>query len=139
MSILTTDTQEPIAASKAKVLVADDEGTMRQMLQAILEEVGFTDITATKEGDSTLKKLLDEHYDLIVCDWDMPGATGNEILKQVRKSELNKDITFFMCTGNSSAEAVKEAIQAGVSNYIVKPINTDTMIEKLSFYFELYT
>ena len=137
MSILTTESSAPLKASNTKVLVADDAEAMRRLLKGILKKLGFEKISETKDGEATVKDLQVNQYDLIICDWEMPGATGDEILKMVRESQNNRDSIFIMCTANSSSDSVKGSIQAGVSNYIVKPLNPKTMSEKLSFYFEL--
>lgn len=138
MSLLTTESGAKLKASQARVLVADDDEPMREILKEVLKSFGFQRIAVTNDGDATVMELEFNQFDLIICDWEMPGATGDEILKLVRESENNKNSIFVMCTANSNAESVKQAILAGVSYYIVKPLDPDTMAEKLKAHVQLH-
>jgi two-component system chemotaxis response regulator CheY len=122
-----------------KVLVADDTVSIRQILKSMLREMGFRNIIEAADGTQTAKMLGLQSFQLILCDWEMPGHKGDELLEMARKSDNNKDCVFIMCTGNNSPEGVKNAIALGVSNFVIKPFNQKILREKLEKYFNLAT
>jgi two-component system, chemotaxis family, chemotaxis protein CheY len=71
-------------------------------------------------------------YGLIISDWNMEPMTGLDLLKEVRKDDKLKKIPFIMVTAESKTENVVIAKEAGVSNYIVKPFNADTLKGKIA-------
>ncbi|MBX5455251.1 MAG: response regulator, partial [Acidobacteriia bacterium] len=71
------------------------------------------------------------NYGLIISDWNMQPMTGLQLLQEVRADARLKHIPFIMVTAESKAENVVAAKQAGVSNYIVKPFNAETLREKI--------
>ena len=79
----------------------------------------------------TLEKVKEKKYELIISDWNMEPMTGLELLKNIRNNETTKNIPFLMVTAESKVENVIAAKQAGVSNYIVKPFNAETLKTKL--------
>ena len=114
-----------------KVLVVDDFATMRRIVKGVLKQLGFTDIIEAEDGDVALKELQRENVGLIVSDWNMPNMTGLDLLKEVRGNEKLKNIPFLMVTAEGQKENVVQAVQAGVSNYIVKPFTPETFNAKL--------
>ncbi len=124
-------------AKEVKVLVADDVQSMRLILKSMLKQMGFINIVEASDGKAAIKTLERATFQLIICDWQMPSNTGDEILKITRESENNKDAIFIMCTGNTNPENVKSAIAQGVSNFITKPFNQEIVLEKLKKYFIL--
>ena len=124
-------------AENAKVLVAEDTTTMRYIIKGMLKNLGFSNITEVIDGTGASREVKNQTFDLIICDWEMPGASGDEILTQARESKRNKDCVFIMCTGVNDPELVKQAIKQGVSNYIVKPLSLNTLKTKLEVYFSL--
>ena len=74
--------------------------------------------------------------DLIMSDWNMPKLSGLELLKSVRSDESMKDMPFLMVTADGQKDSIAQAVQAGVSNYVVKPFTTDTVKEKLEQMFD---
>lgn len=114
-----------------KVLVVDDFATMRRIVKGVLKQLGFTNIIEAEDGTNAFKELKKERVGLIVSDWNMPNMTGLELLKEVRNDGDLKDIPFLMVTAEGQKENVVEAVQAGVSNYIVKPFTPETFSAKL--------
>ena len=119
-----------------KVLVVDDFATMRRILKNILKQIGFTKIIDADDGSTALAMLKKNKVDLIISDWNMPMVSGLELLKAVRSDESIKDMPFLMVTAESQKDSVVQAIQAGVSNYVVKPFTPDTIKEKLEQIFK---
>jgi len=114
-----------------KVLVVDDFATMRRILKNVLREVGFSDISEADDGHTALRELKKETYDLVLCDWNMPGMPGIQLLHEVRSDEALKNTPFIMVTAEAKKENILEAVKGGVSNYIVKPFTAETIREKL--------
>jgi two-component system chemotaxis response regulator CheY len=113
------------------VLVVDDFATMRRILKNILRQIGFTNISEADDGKDALTMLKKKKFDLILCDWNMPEMPGIELLKQVRADDGLRDIPFVMVTAEAQKENILAAVQAGVSNYVVKPFTAETISEKL--------
>lgn len=114
-----------------KVLVVDDFATMRRIVKGVLKQLGFSDIIEAGDGDLAFKELQKEKVGLIVSDWNMPNMTGLDLLKAVRGDNKLKDTPFLMVTSEGQKENVVMAVQAGVSNYIVKPFTPETFSAKL--------
>lgn len=114
-----------------KVLVVDDFATMRRIVKGVLKQLGFNDIIEAEDGDLALKELHKENVGLIVSDWNMPNMTGLDLLKAVRADAKLKNTPFLMVTAEGQKENVVQAVQAGVSNYIVKPFTPETFSAKL--------
>lgn len=114
-----------------KILIVDDFATMRRILKNILKQLGFNNITEADDGTTALEELAKNSFDLIISDWNMPKMTGIELLKKVRSDPASKDIPFLMVTAEAQKQNVIEAVQAGVSNYVVKPFTAESISEKL--------
>ena len=114
-----------------KVLVVDDFATMRRIVKGVLKQLGFNDIIEAEDGIMAMKELQKEKVGLIVSDWNMPNMTGLDLLKAVRADAELKDTPFLMVTAEGQKENVVQAVQAGVSNYIVKPFTPETFSAKL--------
>lgn len=113
------------------VLVADDVPGVRDLIVMTLEEMGFENISQATNGREAFEILAKgvNTIDLIICDWNMPEATGIQLLKWVR--EKNLTIPFLIVTGKNQLEAVIEAQARGVTGYILKPFTPDQLEEKL--------
>jgi DNA-binding NtrC family response regulator len=105
----------------AKILVADDEAMMRNLLLKILESEGYQ-VTVVSSANEALEKLMAEHYDLLMTDVKMPGMTGFDLLKQV-KIEWPEIVVIIM-TGYGDAYSVKEALLLGADEYLSKPFKS---------------
>ncbi len=115
-----------------KVLVVDDFATMRRILKNILKQLGFTNIVEADDGTTAWEALEGQSIDLIISDWNMPKMTGLDLLKKVRASSDYAKIPFLMVTAEAQKQNVIEAVQAGVSNYVVKPFTAEGIYDKLS-------
>ncbi|MCC9632044.1 response regulator [Blastopirellula sp. JC732] len=112
-----------------RVLVADDSSTMRKIILRSLQAVGVPTATEAADGDEALKIFKPGDFDLVLTDWNMPGKNGLEVVQEIRK--IDKDVKIMMVTTEAEKSRVLEAIQAGVSDYLVKPFTADTLREKL--------
>lgn len=114
-----------------RVLVVDDFSTMRRIVRNILRQIGFNNVVEADDGTSAWEVLNRDKIDFIVSDWNMPQMTGIDLLRKVRASEQFADLPFLVVIGRSPAGKHIEAVQAKVSNYIVKPFTADTMKQKI--------
>lgn len=113
------------------VLVVDDYKTMIRIIRNLLRQIGFQNVDDASDGTEALAKLKEKKYGLIISDWNMEPMTGYELLKQVRADPNLSDIPFIMVTAEAKSENVVAAKNAGVSNYIVKPFNAQTLKGKI--------
>ncbi len=114
-----------------KILVVDDMVTMRRIVKNILKQLGFANVEEAENGQEALQKLRADTYGFVVSDWNMPVMTGIDMLRAVRADEKLKTTPVLMVTAEAQQSNLIEAVQAGVSNYIVKPFTAETLHEKI--------
>ncbi|SRR5690606_1061056 len=114
------------------ILIVDDYKTMLRIVRNLLKQLGFDNVDEATDGSAALQKLREKPYQLVISDWNMEPMTGLQLLKEVRADTKLKETPFIMITAESKTENVIEAKKAGVSNYIVKPFNADTLKAKLN-------
>ena len=114
------------------VLIVDDASAMRRIVRGLLKELGFKHMREAENGQLALDELKKKKADFVVSDWNMPVMTGIDLLRAIRADETLKTIPVLMVTAEAKQENILEAVQAGVSNYIVKPFNAATLQEKLN-------
>ncbi|MBI5328533.1 MAG: chemotaxis response regulator CheY [Deltaproteobacteria bacterium] len=116
---------------KMKILVVDDFSTMRRIIRNLLKELNYLNVEEADDGATALPKLKGDKFDFIISDWNMPNMSGFELLKTVRADAGLRHMPFLMVTAEAQQENVVMAVQAGVSNYIVKPFTAATLKEKM--------
>lgn len=117
--------------SEVRILIVEDQSEARSLLRGMLGEMGVTQIFESKDGRDALK-FLDAAFDmvdLIICDWNMPGMTGLELLRQLRT--VDPDMPFLMVTSRSDMESVVAAKSASVTAYIRKPFSPAQLEAKI--------
>src|SRR5919197_2615735 len=114
------------------VLVVDDAATMRRIVKGLLRELGIKNMREAENGSTALDELRKKKADLVVSDWNMPVMNGLDLLRAIRQANDLKSTPVLMVTAEAKKENIVEALQAGVSNYIVKPFNAKTLEEKLN-------
>ena len=119
-----------------RILVVDDFSTMRRIVRGILRRLGYSNIEEAEEGKTALNKLKEDEFGLVICDWNMPVMSGLDLLKAVRADGNLKATPFLMVTAEAKKENIVAAIQAGVSNYIVKPFTEEVLARKLDDVFK---
>jgi len=119
-----------------KILVVDDMVTMRRIMKNILKQLGFANIDEAENGQEALQKLRSDTFGCVVSDWNMPVMTGIDLLRAIKADEKLKAIPVLIVTGKAQQSNLVEAVQAGASNYIVKPFTVETMQEKLGSIFK---
>ena len=113
------------------VLIVDDYKTMLRIIRNLLKQIEFNNVEEASDGAEALGKLRTGNFGLVISDWNMQPMTGLELLQEVRQDIRLKTLPFIMITAESKTENVVAAKQAGVSNYIVKPFNAETLREKI--------
>jgi len=108
--------------SKTKVLVVDDEFSIRQMISMSLESNGYEVIEA---GDAATAQALvvDDRPDLILLDWMMPGISGLEFARRLRRHDLTTEMPIIMLTAKIEEEYRVQGLEAGVDDYLSKPFS----------------
>lgn len=117
------------------VLVVDDYQTMIRIIKNLLKQLGFNNVDEATTGQAALDQINGKKYGLIISDWNMEPMSGLDLLKTVRATQGNDNISkvpFIMVTAESKTENVIAAKQAGVNNYIVKPFNAETLKTKIA-------
>ncbi len=114
-----------------KVLLVDDIMSMRHILRRALMDIGFMDLHDAPNGKEALAKLKTGGFGLLLLDWNMPVMNGIDLLRAIRSDPELKSLPVLMVTAEAKAEQIMEAVQAGVSDYLVKPFSTQILQEKL--------
>ncbi|WP_278440103.1 response regulator [Pseudomonas oryzihabitans] len=118
--------------SKLNVLVVDDAPFIRDLIKKGLRNL-FPGLTVDEAADGRRAQTLlgKQRFDLILCDWEMPGMTGLELLSWFRAQPDHKGVPFIMVTSRGDKENVVQAIQAGVSDYMGKPFSNEQLAAKV--------
>ncbi len=119
-----------------KTIVIDDMMTMRKIITKMLKSIGFTNVQEADDGATAwpmieAAKEAGEPFEFIVSDWNMPKMSGLDLLIKIRATEGIKDTPFLMVTAEAEQSNVVKVVQAGVSNFVVKPFKPDTLKEKI--------
>ena len=114
------------------ILIVDDYKTMLRVLRNLLRQLNFGNIEEATDGSMALQKLRQQDFGFVISDWNMEPMTGIQLLREVRADDKLKHLPFIMITAESKSENVIVAKQAGVSNYIVKPFNAETLKSKMT-------
>jgi CheY-like chemotaxis protein len=105
---------------------------MRDILkESILETFPYIEVREAGDGKEAQKLLEREHFDIVLCDWEMPGLNGIDLLRWVRSTPPLETLPFVMITGTTEKESVVECINAGVTDYIVKPLTPEALCQKI--------
>ncbi|MGQ0664507.1 MAG: response regulator [Pseudomonadota bacterium] len=116
---------------KMPILIVDDYKTMLRIVRNLLKQLGFDNVEEATDGSAALQRMRGNNFGLVISDWNMEPMTGLQLLREVRTDVKLKNTPFIMITAESKTENVVAAKQAGVSNYIVKPFNAQTLKIKL--------
>jgi len=114
------------------VLIVDDYKTMLRILRNLLKQLKFDNIVDATDGSMALEVLRSQTIGMVISDWNMEPMTGIQLLREVRGDDKLKHLPFIMITAESKSENVIAAKEAGVSNYIVKPFNAETLKSKIT-------
>ncbi|MFN3656050.1 MAG: response regulator [Pseudolabrys sp.] len=120
----------PIAAA-LKVLVVDDQNSVRQMTRISLEQIGVRVVHEAENGVKAMETASVQPLDLIISDYNMPEMDGLGLLRAVRGHPAARRVPFILVTGRGDRELVVKAAQAGANNYVVKPFTAEILRTKI--------
>ena len=127
----SSDRPEP--AARSRILVVDDEPSMREMLRIVLRRDGY-DVIIAQNGNDGIERLRTEPFDLLLSDIRMPDVNGVEVLRAAK--QINPDILAFMMTAFASTETAVEAMRLGALDYFTKPFSMDELRLKIRQHLE---
>lgn len=119
-----------------KILIVDDMSMFRAMVKKALADLEFTNFQEAPDGEAAWAAINDARlqkkpFQLVICDWTMPKMKGIELLKKIREEPWGKSFPFIMLTGETEKQNIMEAVEANVSQYIIKPFTVDMLKQKM--------
>ncbi|MBR0550959.1 response regulator [Stakelama marina] len=127
------------AASAIRVMVVDDQTSMRAMIRRTLQDLGFRDVRDKASATEALEAVRADRVHLIISDYNMPEMDGLQFLQEVRKDAVIGKTVFIMLTASAEKEIVQKAAEMGVNNYVVKPFAPAALKEKIERVFGALT
>lgn len=127
------------AAAQIKVMVVDDQTSMRAMIRRTLQDLGFRDVRDKGTATEALSAVRSDRVHLIISDYNMPEMDGLQFLERVRADPVIGKTVFIMLTGSSDRDLVQKAAALGVNNYVVKPFAPAALKEKIERVFGALT
>ncbi len=110
---------------KAKLLIVDDEDTLRLLVRSELEQRGY-DVDEADSGETALEKMETDHFTLVILDIRMPGIDGMEVLKRIREKNLAEKV--IMLTGVDELKIARDSLQFGANDFLTKPYEIRTLL-----------
>lgn len=117
--------------SSLAVLVIDDHMIIRQVVEQNLKNMGFADIDTAGSAAEALERMAVRNYDIIFVDWIMPGKSGYAMMQECRQERKFDDVAFVMVTSESDERHMIEALKAGATSYIIKPVLSNVFSDKV--------
>ncbi|OFW47157.1 MAG: two-component system response regulator [Acidobacteria bacterium RIFCSPLOWO2_12_FULL_67_14b] len=115
-----------------RFLIVDDSSTMRRIIINTLNKLGHSECLEAANGREGVDRLASSLVDMVITDWNMPEMSGIEFIRALRANDATKKLPVLMVTTNAAEDDIKEALRAGVNNYVVKPFTPDTIKEKIA-------
>jgi excisionase family DNA binding protein len=115
----------PRPAPRARILVVDDEASIRELLAKVLKDY---DVDVVPDGHSAIERLRSYPYDLLIVDLKMPGVDGLSVIREGKR--LKADLRVVIITGYSSEASAIEAVNLGVDGYLTKPFRVNQVLEQ---------
>ena len=113
-----------------RILVVEDEAPIREMLCFVLEQKGYEAIEA-EDYDAALEKLCEPYPELILLDWMLPGGSGINLIKHLKRDEMTRQIPVVMLTARGEEEDKVRGLEAGADDYITKPFSPKELVARL--------
>jgi two-component system, chemotaxis family, chemotaxis protein CheY len=118
-------------ADTLHALVVEDSPTMRQLIVFALSRIKTLKVVEADDGVDALKKLSQQHFDILITDINMPMMDGLKLVSMVRKDEAHKEIPIIIITTEGAQEDRQRALSLGANAYITKPIQAPQVISKV--------
>lgn len=116
-----------------KVMLVDDDMPMRSLMKQILHAFDIKTIDEYADGAEALRELQAYHPDLVICDWMMEPMDGLSLTREIRnlKDNPNRYVPIIMLTGHTEQHRVEQARDAGVSEFLAKPVSVTSVYQRL--------
>ncbi len=116
--------------SEATVLIVDDEAAIRDMVGITLDLAGFSSISAANAHDAHIS-IIDNKPDLVLLDWMLPGGSGIELARRLRRDEITANIPIIMLTAKTSEDNKVQGLNEGVDDYVTKPFSPRELVARI--------
>jgi two-component system chemotaxis response regulator CheY len=115
-----------------RILAVDDSAAMRRIIRTHLRQAGHEEVDEADSGRAALALLDRAPYDLLIAAWTMPEMSGLDLVREVRRRDAGRRLPILVVTTVSSREDIEAALRAGVTGYLVKPFDGDTLRGKVT-------
>ncbi|MGZ8164916.1 MAG: phosphate regulon transcriptional regulator PhoB [Methylobacter sp.] len=116
--------------ARFNILIVEDEDAIRGMLMMVLEQAGFKSIAAVDAAEA--QKVLDENApDLILLDWMLPGISGVEWARRLKKEPIYRDLPIILLTARGEEEDTVRGLECGADDYMTKPFSTKELVARI--------
>ncbi len=112
------------------ILIVEDEPEIRELLNFSLARAGFR-VTEAESAESALQKLFNQLPDLVIVDWMLPGMSGVDLAKRIRKDELTSSLPLLMLTARSEESDVLKSFDSGIDDYMSKPFSPKELVARI--------
>lgn len=114
----------------ATILIVDDEAAIRDMIAIALDTSGFGVLTAENAHDA-LVTIVDQRPDLVLLDWMLPGGSGVDLARRLKKDEATAEVPIIMLTAKTSEDNKVQGLDVGVDDYVTKPFSPRELIARI--------
>jgi two-component system phosphate regulon response regulator PhoB len=112
------------------ILIVDDEPSIREMIAVALDAAGFSTLTA-EDSHGAMVHIVDQRPDLVLLDWMLPGGSGIELARRLKKDENTEEIPIIMLTARTSEDNKVQGLDVGVDDYITKPFSPRELVARI--------
>jgi two-component system phosphate regulon response regulator PhoB len=116
--------------ARGKILIVDDESAIRQMVCLALSQAGYQCIEAADTGEAQ-SKIVADTPDLVLLDWMLPGVSGMEYARRLRREKLTQELPIIMLTARTEEEDKVRGLDSGADDYITKPFSTRELLARI--------
>lgn len=113
-----------------KVILAEDSGVTRRLMEAVLIEAGH-EVISVDDGGRAWDAFVQTSARLVILDWMMPGADGLEVCQRIRSTEAGRDTFILLLTGRGTSEDLSHALNAGVDDFVAKPVSSEVLLARV--------
>jgi two-component system, chemotaxis family, chemotaxis protein CheY len=113
-------------------LIVDDQSAMRSLIKGCLRQLEYNSFHEAENVSMALDVMAKSKIDFVILDWNMPNTPGIELLRTIRSSNRWKELPVLMVTSEAEQDKIIEAIKAKVSGYLIKPVKTVVLAEKIN-------
>ncbi len=129
--------RQELTPGQIRVLVVDDDQLICELINAFLRASGVYQVDFASDGLKAIGMMYDANpvYDLVLCDWNMPTKSGIDVHNAMRAAERYLGTVFMLVTAVTEAKQIRAAIEDGVDDYVVKPVEQDKLLKKIGRFF----